>query len=1244
MLTMNSAFIEDLFFDYLRNPDAVASDWRAYFDANRAEIAQELGIPANALPNAIALNVPPAPPSTAAANYTNGNGHAAQTANGAANGAANGHAPAQASPQSAQQPAPQSTPQAVPVKAEAKIALGPLDSIVPIAGVAERVVTNMESSLHVPVATTVRTIPIKALEENRTVINGILSRRRKKKISFTHVLAWAIVRALVKYPHMNDGFARQEGKPVRVKRGSVNMGLAVDAVRKDGSRGLVVPSVKNAQNMTFAEFIAEYDNLIAKSRVNKLDVNDLSGTTASLTNPGMLGTNASVPRLMEGQGLIVAAGSIDYPAEMKAFAPQMLATMAVSKVMTITNTYDHRIIQGAESGEFLNYIEELLKGEDNFYEQIFASLHIPYEPFKWTVDLNNNPFFSGDQAEVLEQETKVVQLINAYRVRGHLYADVNPLGLQAFYYPELEISHYGLTIWDLSREYDTGGLGGIKRAPLRDILTLLRDTYCSKIGVEFMHIPELDKKAWVRDKFEAVYNKAKYTKEEKIRILAKLVEAESFEKYIHTKFVGSKRFSVEGGEVFVPAIDKILEFAAERGVTDVFMGMAHRGRLNTLINIMGKSAAAMFKKFQNELDPNYVGSGDVKYHLGAHGTYKHPRTGTEVQVVLAPNPSHLEAVNPVVEGMARARIDEMQDKTFSKVLPILVHGDSAMAGLGIVQETLNLARLRGYKTGGTIHLIINNQIGFTTTPEDARSTIYCSDIGKMLQIPILHVNGGDPEAVLTAAAFAIEYRQMFGEDVIIDLMCYRKYGHNETDEPAYTQPLLYKKIKTLPPASEVYRDHLLEEKLISKEDADKIYAEIQQRWDDAFAASKEAKPKEIQPPQQVDMFASTKTSISDELVRELGEKLSTVPAHFTVHPKLADLLKRRGEMITQDKGVDWGMGEALAFGSLLTEGYPVRITGEDAARGTFSHRHAVLTDFVTESELILLDRLQQGQHPFYIYDSALSEFAVMGYEYGYSVQRPEGLTIWEAQFGDFMNGAQTIIDQFLSAGEAKWSQTSGLVLLLPHGYEGQGPEHSSARLERFLQLCAEDNMIVGNFTTPAQLFHSLRRQVKREFKKPLVLMTPKSMLRSPQAVSKIEDFVSGTFQEVIDDASVKAESVRRVLFCTGKVYYDLLAKRSKLGADDVAIVRLEQLYPFHEARVRQILQKYEQAKNVVWVQEEPKNMGAWSFVAPLFSELLLISQNLRYAGRKASASPATGFTAVHNLEQEALLDAAFGQF
>lgn len=1231
MISMNSAFVEDLYFEYLRNPGSVAADWQAYFEANKAELAAEFGV--------------------GASNGGYSNGHS----NGASNGAtpntySNGNAAnvtVQSAPQPSQQAAsaPVAAAPASAAKPNMKVALGEKDSLQPIAGVAERVVDNMESSLHVPVATTVRTIAIKALEENRIVINNHLARNRKKKISFTHIIAWAIVRALVKYPGMNDAFARIDGKPHRVKRGSVNFGLAVDAVRKDGSRGLVVPSVKNAQDMMFAQFIAEYDKLIAKSRVNKLDVNDLSGTTASLTNPGMIGTNASVPRLMEGMGLIVAAGSIDYPAEMKAFAPQMLATMAVSKVMTLTNTYDHRIIQGAESGEFLQYIENLLKGEDNFYDQIYASLGIPFEPFKWVVDLNNNPFFNGDTAEVLEQETKVVQLINAYRVRGHLYADMNPLGLQAYYYPELDISYYGLTIWDLSREFDTGGLGGIKRAPLRDILTMLRDTYCGRIGVEFMHIQELDKKAWVKDKFETFYNNAKYSKDEKVRVLRKLVEAESFEKYIHTKFVGSKRFSVEGGESFVPAIDKIMELAAERGVTDVYMGMAHRGRLNTLINIMGKSAAAMFKKFTNELDPTQLqSSGDVKYHLGAEGKYTHPRTGQQININLAPNPSHLEAVNPVVEGMSRARIDEIKDDTFSKVLPILIHGDSAMAGLGIVQETLNLARLRAYKTGGTIHIVINNQIGFTTVPEDARSTIYCTDIAKMLQVPILHVNGGDPEEVLTAAAFAIEYRQAFGEDVVIDLLCYRKYGHNEGDEPAYTQPLLYKKIKALPSASEPYRDYLVSEKIISKEDADAIYAEVQQRWDDAFAASKETKLKEVPPPRVIDMFAPIKTSIDGAMVNEIGEKLSAVPENFTPHPKLSDLLKKRGEMVREDKGMDWGMGEALAFASLVMEGFPVRITGEDSARGTFSHRHAVLTDYNNERDLILLNRLRPDQAQFSVYDSALSEFAVMGYEYGYSVTRPQGLTIWEGQFGDFANGAQTIIDQFLAAGEAKWQQTSGLVLLLPHGYEGQGPEHSSARLERFLQLCADDNMIVGNFTTPAQIFHALRRQVKWDFRKPLVVMSPKSMLRSAQAVSHVKDFTQGTFQEVIDDASAKSDNVRRVLLCSGKVYYDLLAKRTKLGADDVAIVRLEQIYPFHEAKVREILQKYERTQDVVWVQEEPKNAGAWFFVAPLLQDLLLISQRLRYAGRKASASPATGFTAVHNMEQEALTDAAFGKF
>lgn len=1230
MLNMNSAYLEDLYFQYLRNPDSLSDEWKQYFQMHQAELAAEFNLPA--------ASAAPANGSPHHSSYQNGSHSVAVSA--VPTIAEGSVAPKEAAKETTSHE--KTTKESVK---NDKVTLGPLDSLEPIAGVAERVAANMESSLNVPVATTVRTIPIKVLEENRAVINNAMARRRRKKLSFTHIIAWAMVRALMKYPNMNHAFARIDGKPVKVKRGSINIGLAVDAVRKDGSRGLVVPSVKDAQTMTFAEFVQAYDGLIAKAKVNKLDLNDLMGTTASLTNPGMIGTNASVPRLMEGQGLIVAAGSIDYPAELKAVSPQVISTLAVSKVMTLTSTYDHRIIQGAESGEFLQYMEELLKGGDQFYDQIFASMGIPFEPYKWSVDVTN-PFVTGDTEEVLEAETKAVQLINAYRVRGHFYADMNPLGLQAYYYPELEMSYYGFTVWDLGRELDTGGLGGVKRAPLRDIIKLLRDTYCSKIGVEFMHIRNTDKKNWVKDKFETVYNRMKYDPSEKIRVFRKLVEAESFEKYIHTKFVGSKRFSVEGGEVFVAALDKILEFSVESGVESVYIGMAHRGRLNTLVNIMGKSAAKMFKKFKNELDPEaYQGSGDVKYHLGATGKYVHPDTGTELRVSLAPNPSHLEAVNPVVEGMARARIDEINDTTYSKVLPILIHGDAAVAGLGIVQETLNLANLRAYKAGGTIHIIINNQIGFTTVPEDARSTTYCSDIAKMLGIPILHVNGNDPEAVLTAAAFAIEYRMKFGEDVFIDLLCYRKYGHNEADEPAYTQPLLYKKIKSLPPASELYLQHLLEEKVLTKEQADGIIAEINARWDAAFAASSEVQTADAPPKKIYDLFAPVQTSISEQMIREITERITTPPPNFTVHPKLVDLLKRRAEMVEHDKGCDWGMGEALAFGSLVLEGVPVRITGEDAARGTFSHRHAVLTDFVTERDIVLLNRIREKQAPFMIYDSALSEFAVMGFEYGYSVVRPQALTIWEAQFGDFANGAATIIDQFISSGEVKWSQTSGLVLLLPHGYEGQGPEHSSARLERFLQLCAEDNMMVCNFTTPAQIFHALRRQVKAEYRKPLVVMTPKSMLRSPQAVSKLAEFTQGVFQEVIDDASIQNPgTVRRVMFCTGKVYYDILAKRAKLGAHDVAVVRLEQLYPFHEVRVREILNKYQAAKEVIWVQEEPKNMGAWTFIQPLLSELLLFSQRLFYAGRKASASPATGFAVVHNMEQEALLDAAFGQF
>jgi 2-oxoglutarate decarboxylase len=1241
MLSMNNAYVEDIYFTYLRNPESVSDDWKEYIQQHIAELQQEFG----------GYSMVPPAGQYPAPMYTNGTDYQAVSSVVAdtptpVRSSAQDVVPIQSQTVSVDAPKQASDPVKIsdPAKNQ-KVALGSQDSLEPITGVAEKIVINMEASRNVPTATSVRTIPVKAMEENRTIINVFLTKRNQKKISFTHLLAWAIVRAMKKYPRMNDGFAWVEGKPVRIRRGSVNMGLAVDVTRKDGSRALVVPSVKNSQEIGFATFLKEYDTLIGKSRTNKLDVNDLTGTTVSLTNPGMIGTIASIPRLMEGQGVIIAAGSIDYPVEFKAVAPSVLASLAVSKVMTMTSTYDHRVIQGAESGEFLKYIEDLLLGSDNFYDQIFVELQIPFEPARWTADNNPHPFMKVDQENVIEKEAKVLQLINSYRVRGHLYADVNPLGLAAYNYPELDSSFYGFTIWDYDREFDTGGLGAMTRGKLRDIIRTLQDTYCGTIGIEYMHMQSLEKKHWVRHKAERTFGKVQYAKEDRIGIYRKLVQAETFERFIHTKFVGSKRFSVEGGEAMIPLLDHILELASEQGVTDMYMGMAHRGRLNTLVNILGKDAQKIFSEFIGNIDLGSTqGSGDVKYHMGAEGVYTHPKTGARIAMTMAPNPSHLEAVNPVVEGMARARFDQIEGATPKQVLPILIHGDAAFAGQGVVPETLNLANLRGYRTGGTVHIIVNNQIGFTTTPEDSRSTTYASDIAKFLQVPLLHVNSADPEAVLTAGEFALAYRNTFGEDVVIDMLCYRKYGHNEGDEPGYTQPLLYKKIRALEAPSELYGKTLLSQKVATKEELDAVTAEANAKWNSAYErASGQQSSALVMSYSVQDHFATLHTAITDAEVKEITQAITMVPEGFTPHPKLADLLKKRAEMVFEDKGIDWGMGEALGFGSLLIHGRPLRLTGQDCVRGTFSHRHAGLVDNKNEREIFLLNSIREGkQAKLEIYPSSLSEYAVLGFEFGYSTICRNGVTLWEAQFGDFVNGAQIMIDQFIASSETKWGQTSNLVMLLPHGYEGQGPEHSSARPERFLQLCAENNMLVMNFSTPANYFHALRRQALREFKKPMMVMTPKSMLRAPQAVSKVADFTSGKFEEIIDDATITSpEKVTRVLLCSGKVYYDLLAKRTKLDAHDVAIVRVEQLYPLHTQRLHSLFQKYERAKDVVWVQEEPKNMGYWFFVAPHIVEILSVNQRLRYAGRVEAASPATGYATKHSLEQESLVADAF---
>jgi len=1223
MLSPNSAYIDALYADFILDPDSVSEQWRQYFLTQYKSTAngiEEMKI-ASAQPSQQPAPVPQPAPAPTFSIPENSNGTPSQQ---------------------------QSTPSTTESKTQntvkqTTITLGPNDTPEILSGIPARIAENMNNSLSVPTATSFRAIPVKVLEENRRLLNKFLATRRKSKVSFTHILAWALVRSLVKYPKLNDTFTYIDGKPARVHRGGINIGLAVDTTRKDGSRMLVVPSIKDAGKLTFAEFCAAYDDLIARSRKNALTVDELSGATISLTNPGTIGTMASVPRLMEGQGLIIATGGIEYPAEFQAVMPEVLSTLAISKVLNITSTYDHRIIQGAESGEFLAYLSQLILGEHNFYDQIFAQLQIPFEPMRWAADKRLNPFGSQDELEVLDKEALVAKMIHSFRVRGHLQANINPLGLQTYYYPDLDPSQYGFTIWDLDRQFDTGGLGGVNRATLRDIIESLRDTYCRQIGIEFMHINDPDKREWVQDRIEPSHFEVTFDKEEKKYNYLSLLEAEAFEQYLHTKFIGHKRFSLEGSETTLSFMEKVLEQAAETEHKAVVIGMAHRGRLNVLAHLLNKPYEKIFDEFEGKFDPDsFQGSGDVKYHMGARGDFQ-ARSGKHIEVLLAPNPSHLEAVNPVVEGMARAIDDINNDKSLSSALPILIHGDAAFIGQGVVAETLNMARLAGYTTGGTIHVVINNQIGFTTSPDDARSTTYATGIAKILQVPILHVNGDDPEAVRACALFAFEYRRKFNDDVIVDIYGYRKYGHNEGDEPTFTQPLLYKKIRQHTPVRQVYRKQLLEEKAFTEAELTEMEDNFKNILNKAFNERVVEKWQDNSKRNNDDtkLFEPVATTITKELAEEITKAITHVPENFHINPKLADLLKKRGQMIENNEPlIDYGMGEALAFGSLLLSGHPLRFTGQDVSRGTFSHRHAVLFDFQTEEPLILLNNIRSNQEKLRIHNSPLSEAAVMGFEYGYSTLRLDGLTLWEAQFGDFANGAQIIIDQFIASAEEKWGQLSNLTLLLPHGYEGQGPEHSSARLERFLQLCAEDNMIVCNFTTPAQYFHALRRQVLASYRKPLIVMTPKANLRRP--VSSLSDFTDNGFQEIIDDSTIaNKESVRRVLLCSGKVYFDMVAERERINANDVAIIRVEQLYPFHTEKAKNILAQYARASHIVWVQEEPKNQGAWTFIAPYLQELLLVNQQLKYVGRAAAAAPATGLAKVHEYQLQELKHSAF---
>ncbi|MFF3640286.1 multifunctional oxoglutarate decarboxylase/oxoglutarate dehydrogenase thiamine pyrophosphate-binding subunit/dihydrolipoyllysine-residue succinyltransferase subunit [Streptomyces sp. NPDC002564] len=1240
----NEWLVDEIYQQYLQDPNSVDRAWWDFFADYKpgagASVAAPPAKPAgDAAAGAASTSAPAAPAAPAPEAKPAAQAPAAAPA-APAKPAAAAPAPAAAKPAAAKPAAAKPAAKAEPA---AEAPAGP--EFVTLRGPAAAVAKNMNASIEVPTATSVRAVPVKLLFDNRIVINNHLKRARGGKISFTHLIGYAMVQAIKAMPSMNHSFQEKDGKPTLVKPEHINFGLAIDLVKPNGDRQLVVAGIKKAETLNFFEFWQAYEDIVRRARDGKLGMDDFTGVTVSLTNPGGLGTVHSVPRLMPGQSVIMGVGSMDYPAEFQGTSQDTLNKLGISKVMTLTSTYDHRVIQGAASGEFLRIVANLLLGEQEFYDEIFKALRIPYEPVRWLKDID------ASHDDDVTKAARVFELIHSYRVRGHVMADTDPLEYKQRKHPDLDITEHGLTLWDLEREFAVGGFAGKSMMKLRDVLGVLRDSYCRTTGVEFMHIQDPKQRRWLQDRIERTHA-TKPEREEQLRILRRLNSAEAFETFLQTKYVGQKRFSLEGGESVIPLLDAVLDSAAESRLDEVVIGMAHRGRLNVLANIVGKSYAQIFREFEGNMDPKSMhGSGDVKYHLGAEGTFT-GLDGEQIKVSLAANPSHLETVDPVIEGIVRAKQDIInKGGTDFTVLPVALHGDAAFAGQGVVAETLNMSQLRGYRTGGTVHIVINNQVGFTAAPESSRSSMYATDVARMIEAPIFHVNGDDPEAVVRVARLAFEFRQAFNKDVVIDLICYRRRGHNESDNPAFTQPLMYDLIDKKRSVRKLYTESLIGRGDITLEEAEQALQDFQGQLEKVFTEVREAVSQPAQaevPSPQAEFPVHVETAISQEVVKRIAESQVNIPDRVTVHPRLLPQLQRRATMV-EEGTIDWGMGETLAIGSLLLEGTPVRLSGQDSRRGTFGQRHAVLIDRATGEDYTPLMYLSEEQARYNVYDSLLSEYAVMGFEYGYSLARPESLVMWEAQFGDFVNGAQTVVDEYISAAEQKWNQHSGVTLLLPHGYEGQGPDHSSARIERFLQLCAQNNMTVAMPTLPSNYFHLLRWQVHNPHHKPLVVFTPKSMLRLKAAASKAEEFTTGGFRPVIGDASVEASAVRKVVFCAGKLYYDLEAERQKRGATDTAIIRIERLYPLPGAELQAEIAKYPNAEKYLWAQEEPANQGAWPFIALNLIDHLDLAvgadiphgERLRRISRPHSSSPAVGSAKRHQAEQEHLLSEVF---
>ena len=1238
----NQWLVDEMFQQFQKDPNSVDKEWRELFESQGAPSA-----------------TPAATPDTAPA----------ETSPKAA-------APAQASapkkpvvkttaPAPAQNPAAKNLPKMhqpdeIRAAQEAKkIAASPLSRIgslpgaseSPLRGMAKAIAKNMEISLEVPTATSVRDMPVRLMFENRAMINDQLARGRGGKISFTHILGYALVKAVMLHQVMNNAYAVVDNKPTLVVPEHINLGLAIDMTQKDGSRALVVAAIRECERLSFPEFVAAYEDVVKRGRTGKLTGKDFSGVTISLTNPGGIGTRHSVPRLTKGQGAIIGVGSMDYPAEFAGASEDRMAELGVGKLVTITSTYDHRIIQGAESGEFLRTMSQLLV-DDAFWDDIFDSMKVPYTPMRWAQDLPNTG---------VDKNTRVMQLIEAYRSRGHLIADINPLhwiqpGMPVPDHRDLDIATHGLTLWDLDRTFHVGGFAGRETMTLREVLVTLRRAYTLKVGSEYTHILDRDERTWLQDRLEA--GMAKPTPAEQKYILQKLNAAEAFENFLQTKYVGQKRFSLEGAESLIPLMDAAIDTAAGQGLDEVVIGMPHRGRLNVLANIVGKPLHTIFNEFEGNMDPAQAGgSGDVKYHLGAEGRHIQMFGDGEIKVTLTANPSHLEAVNPVMEGIARAKQDILDKGPDGyTVVPLLLHGDAAFAGLGIVPETINLAQLRGYNVGGTIHIVVNNQIGFTTTPDSGRSSHYATDLAKAFGCPVFHVNGDDPEAVVWVGQLATEYRRRFGKDVFIDLVCYRRRGHNEADDPSMTQPKMYEIIEQKAGVRSQYTDDLLGRGDLSKADAEAVARDFHDQMESVFnevrLAEKQAAEAQVGITMSQALPHGLDTSVTKEELVEIGKAYVSVPEGFSMHPRVAPVAQKRAESVIEG-GIDWGWGELLAFGTLANAGKLVRLAGEDSRRGTFTQRHAVMYDPHTAEEYNPIDVLARSKGPgkFLVYNSALTEYAGMGFEYGYSVGNPDAVVAWEAQFGDFANGAQTIIDEYVSSGEAKWGQKSSVILLLPHGYEGMGPDHSSGRIERYLQLCAEGSMTVAQPSTPANHFHLLRRHALSDLKRPMVIFTPKSMLRLKAAASPVEDFTEvKKFRSVINDPRLvdrdgniigDVNKVKKILLVSGKLYYELEKRRAKDKREDVAIVRIEMLHPIPFNRLKEAFECYPNADEIRFCQDEPANQGPWPFLGLHLPELIPGMLPMKRVSRRAQSSTSTGVVKVHHFEQEQLLNAAF---